>query len=459
MAKRASPHFWRSGRRGSRVAEAAGPARPGSVTPRRDTRCVDQQPGPSIIHVDLDAFYASVEQLRRPELRGKPIAVGGGVILAASYEARRFGVRSAMPLGQARKLCPRLIVVEGSYGDYLGLSNEVFEVCRRYTPRVEQISIDEAFLDVSGAHHLFGSGARIASAIRRDILAEVELPISAGVAGTKFLAKIASRVAKPDGLVEVALGDELGFLHPLPVDILWGVGPATRARLETLGIQTVGDLADTPQRALQSRLGPSAGRHLHSLAWNRDARSVQTDRSARSVGAQRAFGGDVRDRGVWRQVVRAIADRVGSRLRHKRRAGRTLSVRVRFNDRQAVSRSTTLAAPVNSTDALFSVALELVDRAVADAAKGRGLSLIGLSVSKLVVAPHLQLELPLGAAVGGGARRAGSELALGRSLLDAAVDGVRDKFGKAAVVAGSTMTRPGMVPDEFGELAVPAYER
>ena len=243
------------------------------------------------------------------------------------------------------------------------------------------------------------------------------------------------------------------------MDILWGVGPATRARLETLGIETVGDLAATPEKALTGRLGRVSALHLKSLAANRDDRTVRTDRSARSVGAQRAFGGDVRNRDTWRQVVRAIADRVGARLRHKRRGGRTLSVRVRFNDMQVVSRATTLAAAVNSTDALFAVTMELVDRAVAESAEGRGLSLIGLSVSKLVVAPHLQLELPLSVDVEADTRRSGSTLALSRSLLDAAVDDVRDKFGKEAVVAGSTMTRPGLVPDEFGELAVPAYER
>ena len=341
---------------------------------------MDMQPGPSLLHVDLDAFYASVEQLRRPELRGKPIAVGGGVVLAASYEARRYGVRAAMPLGRARQLCPRLIVVDGSYGDYLELSNQVFEVCGRFTPRVEQILIDEAFLDVSGAHHLFGSAAQIAAAIRWEIRRDVGLPISAGAAGTKFLAKIASRVAKPDGLVVVEIGSELDFLHPLPVDILWGVGPATRTKLEALGIETVGDLAAVPESTLSNRLGNAAGGHLRALAWNRDPRSVRMDHSARSVGAQRAFGGDVRDPAVWRQVVRAIADRVGGRLRHKGRAGRTLSVRVRFNDLEAISRSTTLAAPVNSTDALFAIAMELVHRAVTDAAQARGLSLIGLSV-------------------------------------------------------------------------------
>ena len=285
------------------------------------------------------------------------------------------------------------------------------------------------------------------------------LPISAGAAGTKFLAKIASRVAKPDGLVVVEIGSELDFLHPLPVDILWGVGPATRTKLEALGIETVGDLAAVPESTLSNRLGNAAGGHLRALAWNRDPRSVRMDHSARSVGAQRAFGGDVRDPAVWRQVVRAIADRVGGRLRHKGRAGRTLSVRVRFNDLEAISRSTTLAAPVNSTDALFAIAMELVHRAVTDAAQARGLSLIGLSVSKLVVAPHLQLELPLAGRNRGDTRRAGSELSLGRSLLDAAVDDVREKFGKASVVAGSTMIRPGMVPDEFGDLAIPAYER
>ena len=312
--------------------------------------------GASMLHADLDAFYASVEQLRRPELRGKPIAVGGGVVLAASYEARAFGVRSAMPLGKARRLCPNLIVVHGSYGEYAELSDQVFDICRRYTPLVEQISIDEAFLDVAGARRLFGAADDIAPRLRADVKRETGLIVSVGAARTKFLAKIASRVAKPDGLVIVPPDDELDFLHALPVGLIWGVGPVTKRRLAELGVATVAELAAVGERALRARLGNAAGRHLHALAWNRDPRPVVTRRSARSVGAQSAFGRDRHDSELRRRVLARLADRVGSRLRKKGRAGRTIGVRVRFADLQAVTRATTLAAPVSSTEAIFQVA-------------------------------------------------------------------------------------------------------
>ena len=309
-----------------------------------------------MLHADLDAFYASVEQLRRPELRGKPIAVGGGVVLAASYEARAFGVRSAMPLGRARRLCPNLIVVHGSYGEYAELSDQVFDICRRYMPLVEQISIDEAFLDVAGARRLFGAADDIAPRLRADVKRETGLIVSVGAARTKFLAKIASRVAKPDGLVIVPPDDELDFLHALPVGLIWGVGPVTERRLAELGVATVAELAAVGERALRARLGNAAGRYLHALAWNRDPRPVVTRRSARSVGAQSAFGRDRHDSELRRRVLARLADRVGSRLRKKGRAGRTIGVRVRFADLQAVTRATTLAAPVSSTEAIFQVA-------------------------------------------------------------------------------------------------------
>jgi DNA polymerase-4 len=414
----------------------------------------------SIVHVDLDAFYASVEQLRRPELRGKPVAVGGGVVLAASYEARRFGVRSAMPVGRARKLCPRLIVVSGSFSDYVDCSDRVFAVCQRYTPAVEQISIDEAFLDVAGAVHLFGDPPTIAAAIRADVRSEVGLPISAGVATTKFLAKIASRVAKPDGLVSVEPGGEVAFLHALPVELMWGVGPVTARALADMGVSTIGDLARLPAETLAARLGPGAGRHLHALAWNRDVREVVTSRRAGSVGAQRAFGGDVTDPSFHRTVLRGLADRVGGRLRKNQRAGRTITLRARFADFTAVTRSTTLAAPVATTEALYRIGWYLTDRVMSEAAAGRGLSLLGISVSNLVRSPHLQLELQLDHH-DDDVRRAGSAAALAQDRLDAAVDDLRRRFGKAAVGPAAVLLDPRrrMVPDEFGDLAIPVEER
>ena len=414
----------------------------------------------SILHADLDAFYASVEQLRRPELRGKPIAVGGGVVLAASYEARAFGVRSAMPLGKARRLCPRLIVVEGSYGDYSDLSRRVFDICRTYTPLVEQISIDEAFLDVSGARRIFGLAHEIAPRLRADVKEQTGLVLSIGVARTKFLAKIASRVAKPDGLVVVPPDGELAFLHPLPVGLIWGVGPVTERNLADLRVFTVADLAKTGKDALRARLGPAAGSHLHALAWNRDPRPVVTRHTARSVGAQSAFGRDGLDPLLRRRVLAGLSDRVGSRLRKKARAGRTVGVRVRFSDMQAVTRASTLAAPVSSTEAIFQVAEHLAEQAVAEAANGREVSLLGVRVSGLSVDPHVQLELPMTEECGTDAKRAGSVGNLARNRLDGAVDSLRSRFGKEMVgPASSVLDKGRRVPDEFGDLAIPVDER
>ena len=244
----------------------------------------------TILHADLDAFYASVEQLLDPSLRGKPIAVGGGVVLAASYEAKAFGVRGGMPGRRARELCPHLIFVGGHFKEYQRLGDAAIKVLGDFTPLVERISIDEAFADVAGCTHLFGPPAAIARAIRQRVRAELGLPISVGVARTKHLAKIASQVAKPDGLVVVDPETELAFLHDLPVDLMWGVGPVTRARLAGIGVSTIGQLAATPGRSLELLLGPAAGDKLAALAWNRDPREIATHRRARSAGAQSAIG-------------------------------------------------------------------------------------------------------------------------------------------------------------------------
>ena len=421
--------------------------------------------GATILHADLDAFYVSVARLERPELVGKPVAVGGGVIVSASYEARAYGVDAPMGIRQARELCPRLIVVSGSFEKYIELSDQVFDICRDYSPFIEQISIDEAFIDVSGAEHLFGPAPEIARAIRREVQAATGLPISVGVARTKFLAKVASKAAKPDGLVVVDPEHEIDFLHPLPVTAIWGIGAKTAAKLNELGIETVAELANTPRATLRAWLGPAGAAHFLALAWNRDPRQVERHVGVGSVGAQRTFGGDVKDRDEHRAILMAVADRVGGRLRKKDRAGRTITARVRFADFETVTRSATLKAPIASTEALFRVADHLVESALDEVGEGRGLRLLGISVSKLCFSPHLQLELPLDdprrmRVDAGSVARSGSMASLARDRLDSAIDDLREKFGKAAVSAASAMGSGGrLVPDEFGDLALPVSER
>ncbi len=404
-----------------------------------------------ILHVDLDAFYASVEQLRNPALAGKPVIVGGGVVLSASYEARRFGVRSGMPTGRARRMCPRAVVVSGGFGDYGQVSDGVFEICRRFTPNVEQVSIDEAFLGVAGAHRLFGSTGDIAVAVRAAVLAETGLTLSVGGARTKFLAKVASQVAKPDGVVLVDPASELRFLHRLPTRYLWGAGPVMQAKLTELGLETIGDVAVASLASLKNRLGNATGRHLHALAWNRDPRVLELDRRARSVGSQSTFGRDVTDPDTYRRVLATIADRVAARLRAKHRAGRTITVRIRFSDFQSITRSTTLRAPVATTGALYDVSCELLARGLA-VAGGRGVRLLGISVSGLRVDPHVQLELPLPGLDGGALRRAGSPRELERIRLDSNIDALRDRFGRDSVAHASVLLDPRRGRDGLSEL-------
>ncbi len=388
----------------------------------------------SILHIDLDAFYASVEVLRDPSLSGRPMAVGGGVVLSATYEARRHGVRSGMGIGEARRLCPRLVVVGGVFGDYVAYSERVMEIFRRFTPIVEPISIDEAFLDVGGSTHLFGPPAIIGSRIRETIRLETGLPASVGIAGTKFLAKVASRVAKPDGMIEVAPGAEIRFLHGLDAGVIWGVGPVTRERLAHYGIRTVGELAEVPVAILESWLGPGAGSHLHALAWNRDPRLVTPGRRAGSVGAQSTFGKDVTDPVEHRRILLRLAERVGSRLRRKQRAGRTVTARIRFADFQTITRQLRLPGPTAATSALFRAGCRLTRQAITEASGGRGVRLLGISVSHLERMPSLQMELPLeGGDLDEEILRPGSRLGLAHRSLDAAVDRARTAFGGEAV--------------------------
>lgn len=388
----------------------------------------------TILHADLDAFYASVVLLHRPDLVGRPVAVGGGVVLSATYEARAMGVRGAMRIGEARKLCPGLVVVDGAFGDYVEYSDRVFDVFRDFSPLVEPISIDEAFIDVGGALHLFGPPPEIAEAIRRRVRSETGLPVSVGGAQTKFLAKIASRVAKPDGSLIVTPGTEVEFLHALDVGHLWGVGPVTLGLLAELGVATIGDLASAPSALLASRVGVGRARHLRALAWNRDPRGVMPGRRSSSVGAQRAFGGDHRDRDYLRGVLARLSSRVGGRLRAKRRAGRTLTVRARFGDFQSITRANTMRTATASSAVLYRTASGLT-QGILDEFPGRGLSLLGISMSHLVPASPLQLELPMfeDDLIGGSPR----ELEL--QALDAAVDDLRSRFGRSTVGPASDL--------------------
>ncbi len=413
---------------------------------------MDTRPAATILHADLDAFYASVEQLLDPALRGRPVAVGSGVVLAASYEAKAAGVRTGMAGWRARQLCPDLVVAGGHFREYQRLGDLVIDVLRDYTPQVERISIDEAFLDVTGSVHLFGPPDQIAAGIRRRVLTEVGLAISVGAATTKHLAKVASQVAKPDGVVVVRPGDELAFLEPLPVDLLWGVGPVTRDRLASRGIRTVGQLGRSDPHVLRSLLGVAAGAKLGALAVNADPRSVEGRRSARSVGAQSALGRRRATDEVVLTTLGFLADRVASRVRAKGLAGRTVTVRVRFPALRSVTRSRTLPLPIATTRTITEIGVELVGRALADHPEEREVTLLAVSVSGLTAASDPQLELPLG--LEGDRFRPGSPVGADRSAVDHAVDRVRARFGRASVgYARAAFRSDSGVPDEFRELA------
>jgi DNA polymerase-4 len=415
--------------------------------------------GPNILHADLDAFYASVEQLLDPSLRGRPIAVGGGVVLAASYEAKRRGVQGGMAGWKAKQLCPDLLFVGGHFREYQRLADEVMAVLYDHTPHVQRISIDEAFLDVGGSVHLFGPPGVIAARIRQRVRDEIGLPISVGAARTKHLAKIASQVAKPDGLVVVDPERERAFLDPLPVHLVWGVGPVTERKLAERGIRTVGELAATSDDALQSLLGRAIGAKVWALAANDDERRVEGTRRSGSVGAQSAFGRRGPTAELVRSVLGHLADRVATRLRAKQRAGRTVTVRVRFSSRgapmRAVTRSRTGDAPVSTTLTLTEIAEQLVWQALADHPDRSEISLLAISVSNLVDQPVLQLELPV--APGGQEAdevRPGSATGSARWAVDTSIDAIRRKFGRSAVGYTSTaLCDAASVPDEFRELA------
>jgi DNA polymerase IV len=391
---------------------------------------------PTILHADLDSFYASVEQRDDQRLRGRPVIVGAGVVLAASYQARAYGVRTAMVGWQARRLCPEAIVVPPRMSAYARASREVFEVFRQTTPLVEGLSIDEAFLDVSGLRRLSGPPTEIAVGLRRAVREQVGLPITVGVARTKFLAKVASAVAKPDGLLVVPPAGELAFLHPLPVERLWGVGPVTAGRLRDRGIRTVGDLARLDEPALASLVGPAMARHLHALAHNADRRRVRVGRRRSSMGAQRALGRSAPAADDLDAVVASLVDRVTRRMRAAGRVGRTVVLRMRFGDFTRATRSRTLPVATAHTHTIVDTALALL-AAARPTIRRRGLTLVGVAVTNLDNGRSAQPTLPFGSLPSWSpppGRGPGPEL-------DAALDAVRDRFGSAAVVRAAMLGR------------------
>ncbi|MEV4053088.1 DNA polymerase IV [Amycolatopsis sp. NPDC049688] len=390
-----------------------------------------------ILHADLDSFYASVEQRDDPALKGRPVIVGGGVVLAASYEAKAYGVRTAMGGTQARRLCPHAVVVPPRMSAYLAASRLVFDVFRDTTPWVEGISVDEAFLDVGGLARIAGRPSQIAERLRAAVAERAGLPITVGVARTKFLAKVASRVAKPDGLLVVPHDAELEFLHPLPVTALWGVGKITAEKLRVRGITTVGQLAASEQVDLVGLLGRVAGAHLHDLAHNEDPRRVELGVRRRSIGAQRALGRGRRTPAELDVVLVALIDRIARRLRAAHRVCRTVTIRLRFADFSRATRSHTLTDPTAGTGVLLAAARELLVAALPLIAD-RGLTLLGAALSNLADDNPFQPTLPF-------ERERATEL-------DTALDAVRDRFGKTAVTRAVLLGRPDdlevpMLPD------------
>jgi DNA polymerase IV len=380
----------------------------------------------TILHADLDAFFASVEQRDDPRLRGVPVIVGAGVVLAASYEAKASGVRTAMSGAQARRLCPKAVVVEPRMSAYAEASKAVFRVFDDTTPLVEGLSIDEAFLDVRGLERISGTPTEIAVRLRRDVLERVGLPITVGIARTKFLAKVASGVAKPDGLLVVRPDAELAFLHPLPVERIWGVGRVTARKLHERRIATVGEVARLAEEQLVSMLGRASGRQLHALAHNRDPRPVQVGRRRRSIGAQRALGRSARSYGAVDAILVALVDRVTRRMRAARRVGRTVMLRLRFGDFSRATRSHTLPQATAQTETILAVARALLTTA-APMIERRGLTLVGLAVGNLDDDSVLQLTLPFD-------RRSAD-------ALDATLDELRSRFGSTAITRAVLLGR------------------
>ena len=413
-----------------------------------EARTLSEGSAPTILHLDLDAFYASVEQRERPELRGRPVVVGGlggrGVVAAASYEARGFGIHSAMPTARARRLCRDAVFVAPRLDLYSDVSRDVMAILRSATPLVEPLSLDEAFLDVGGAGRLLGSGPEIGAELRRRIRNELGLCASVGVATTKMLAKIAREVAKPDGMLVIAPGTELDFLHPLPVRRLWGVGPATQRKLTDLGVGTVGELARIPERVLVDKLGAAAGRHLHELATNRDPRPVEPHRAAKSIGHEETFAADRSDRRGLEQDVVRMADLVAARLRDHAKVARTVQLKLRYRDFATITRAHTLPEPTDLSVTIGGAARQLL--AAADLRDG--IRLLGVTALQLEDAVAVQAQLPLGA----GATVARDD------ALERTIDAVRARFGTDAVGRAAHATDGRVRTDRRGSLWGPDDE-
>ena len=399
----------------------------------------------TILHLDLDAFYASVEQLADPSLRGRPVIVGGlgrrGVVAAASYEARGYGVHSAMPMGRARRACPDGVFLAPRFDAYGDASESVMAIVREVTPMVEPLALDEAFLDVSGARRLHGSAPEIAVTLRRRINDETGLVASVGVASTKFVAKLASDLAKPDGLLVVEAGGEIDFIHPLPVRRLWGVGPKTGQRLAQLGVRTIGDVAALPEETLVHALGDSHGRHLHALAWNRDDRPVEPGRVVKSVGHEETFPTDITDRETLAREALRMSERVAERLRDGRRAGRTVQLKLRYKNFRTITRSRTLPEPTNLAADVAGVARTLLDAVEI----GDGIRLLGVAMQQLHElddpdggGEHDQLPLDIDHGDDAGAARGGDRR---RRAVEDSMDAVRRRFGDDAVGAAALLDR------------------
>jgi DNA polymerase IV len=392
--------------------------------------------GCPILHIDMDAFYASVELIDRPELRGTPVIVGGGsrsVVLSATYEARAHGVHSAMPMTRARRLCPQATVVEPSHGRYSTVSAGVMQIFRSVTPLVEPLSLDEAFLDVTGAMRRLGSPSQIGALIRDRVADEQRITCSVGVASTKFVAKLASTRAKPDGLLVVPAAGVVAFLHPLPVGALWGVGEKTEKELVRLGLHTVGDIANTPRATLVRALGQASGAHLHALSWGRDERTVVAHEPDKSIGAEETFGRDVDDPDVVRRELLRLCERTATRLRDAGLVGRTISIKVRFADFTTITRSRTLRDATDVAAEVFGTARGLFDALGLDRAR---LRLIGVRVEGLTEADSSPRQMLLG------------DRAHGRREAEQAADRATARFGSGAVrpaslVSDDTSTRRG----------------
>lgn len=400
----------------------------------------------TILHVDMDAFYVSVELRRRPDLRGQPVVVGGtgarGVIAAASYEARRFGLHSAMPSTRARRMCPHAVFLPGDHELYAQVSEQVHEIFQSVTPFIEPLSLDEAFLDVTGSLRLFGSGVDIANHVRDQVWTQLDLRCSVGVAPSKFIAKLASVAAKPKatpagvvegrGVWEVRPGEELAFLHPLPVKALWGVGPATLERLTRLGVRTVRDLAELDETTLVSTLGNAHGEHLYRLAWAIDDRPVEVDRAMKSVGHEETFSTDRHTHAeLLRELVR-LADGVAGRMRGQGTAARTFSLKVRFTDFNTISRAITLSSPISTAHAIVKAVeplLEAVD-------PSPGVRLLGVSASNFgPVAEQMSLDDLFDA---------GPAPEQEWQAAEETMDAIRQRFGSAAIGPASAVTADGL---------------